>query len=128
MCKESPTANTTPDATNKKGTDSNNKESNNLWIKIILFVLFGAILVVCAICAIKCVFDYSNYNNIVIIVAMCCLCALGICGMICGMICATIALVKFFQSRKRSEPSDETIRIMCSAYEKMFRDERDKKD
>lgn len=116
MCKKSPAANTTPDATNKKGTDSNNKESNNLWIKIILFVLFGAILVVCAICAIKCVFDYSNYKNIVIIVAMCCLCALGI----CGMICATIALVKLFQSRKRSEPSKETMDILRSAYKDVF--------
>lgn len=124
MSKEGPAVNTTPDTTNKKGTDSNNKESNNLWIKIILFVLFGVILVVCAICAIKCVFDYSNYNNSVIIFALCCLCALGI----CDMICCTVFLVKSLPSRKRSEPSGETLRIMCSAYEKMFRDKRDKED
>ncbi len=55
-------------------------------------------------------------TNIVEIVAICCLCALGI----CGMICATIVLVKLFQSRKRSEPSEETMDILRSAYKDVF--------
>ena len=94
------------------------------WKKFVIWISISAPTIIALLSTVFVVVGYWYGTNIVRIVAICCLCALGI----CGMICCTVFLVKLLPSRRRSEPSGETLRIMCSAYEKMFRDKRDKED
>ena len=105
-------------------SEEEKKENCPWWKKLVIWISISAPTIIALLSIIFVVLGCWFGTNIVEIVAICCLCALGI----CGMICATIVLVKLLPSCKRSEPSEETIRIMCSAYEKIFRGERDKKD
>lgn len=92
--------------------------------KTIVYIVAAGIMILLSVgafmaigcCAMNWVHELANDDNIVRIVAICCLCALGI----CGMICATIALVKLLPSRKRSEPSGETMEILRGAYKEVF--------
>ena len=82
----------------------------------IIIVLLLVALMVLGCCAMNWIKGLANDDISVSIVAICCLCALGI----CGMICCTVFLVKLLPSRKRSEPSGETMEILRSAYKEVF--------